>query len=55
MDTAILSSVIGASAVMLATMLGVIFSRISNALSETNRRIDGIYEVLRGHASAWPA
>ena len=47
MDTVILSSVIGGSAVVVATLMGVIFNRIFNAQEKTNNKLTVLTDAIQ--------
>ncbi|MDE0579592.1 MAG: hypothetical protein OXI29_06925 [bacterium] len=48
MNTAILSSVIGGSAVLLASVIGVLFAHFLTIQRESQQKIDGQFHVLTG-------
>ena len=48
MNTAILSSVIGGSAVLLASVIGVLFAHFLTIQRESQQKIDGQFDVLTG-------
>lgn len=48
MNTAILSSVIGGSAVLLASVIGVLFAHFLTIQRESQQKIEGQFDVLTG-------